>query len=137
MEHPSELLIFNKNYSDESDFGNLIPPSDYFFDLCVEHVKLFSAFFKNSSYSLNIGRTIETICIDSTLKMEGYSDWFIDGPCLDHRKRVLRIIIETLLFRNCKWLNNKKEPESSAKRSKLKGFRHNSSKTLKASDLSC
>lgn len=31
LEHSSEFIFVNKNYSVESDFGNLVPPSDLFF----------------------------------------------------------------------------------------------------------
>lgn len=34
FDHPSEALIFSKNYDENSDFGSLFPPSNLFFEIC-------------------------------------------------------------------------------------------------------
>lgn len=41
----SEMFIFQKNYCSGSDFGNLMAPSDLFFDISKKHIFIFSYIF--------------------------------------------------------------------------------------------
>lgn len=129
----SELLILNKNYNLSSDFGQLVQPLDDFFNICKLHIEIFTFHFKKNPEMTKIAETIENFCIDATTSNQEHRLWFAESPCLSHRKRILRFMLQVLLFKNCKWLNNK--TDSTTKSSKLKIFNHNNQKTLQAKDM--
>lgn len=133
MDQPSELLIFNKNYNINSDFGSLIPPSDEFFEICKFHVSIFTNFFQKHAETKNIAEKIENICIDATMNIEKFSLWFAESDCFHHQKMALRFMIEVLLFKNCKWINNKSA--LTTKENKLKIFKQSKSKSLTPAEM--
>lgn len=101
---PSELFIYEKNYSSDSDFGKLNAPSDIFFNVCKIHIKVFENIFRNNKKQIQIRKFIVEQCIKCTNESTDYSLWFdINNECYVHKTELLNKLIKVLLFKHCKW----------------------------------
>lgn len=99
---PSELLIFAKNYSENSDFGNLFAPSDLIFKICKLHILIFDHFFKTKKEIRFIKNIIIEHCILATEKEN--ETWFKkEGSCYNHKIKILDFLILILIRKHCSW----------------------------------
>lgn len=104
----SEFFIFIKNFSQNSTFGKLHAPTNYFLNLCKLHFSVFQKFFKDYIEIKNIKATIESECIRVTKDSDSYSDWFNEShDCFYHRKDILSFAILVLLRKHCTWRTSK------------------------------
>lgn len=109
LSRPSEHLIFAKNYSKESSFGNLRAPTDLFFNICNIHFGIFKEIFDTKKEIRNIKKYIIEKCIEATKINAKYENWFNkEDPCFQHRKEFLDFGILVLLRKHCKWAIHKK-----------------------------
>lgn len=109
LSRPSEHLIFAKNYSKKSDFGNLFAPTDHFFNICNIHFEIFKEIFDGKKEITNIKKFIIEKCIEATKMSARYEDWFNEeNPCFQHRKDFLDFSILVLLRKHCKWATYKR-----------------------------
>lgn len=97
MNDNSELLLFNKNFYINSDFGSLIPPTDLFFKICELHVEVFTNFFKLHPQVVQISEKICNLCIEATNSKKEIQDWFSVSECKEHRNEAMKILIKILL----------------------------------------
>lgn len=105
---PSELLIFARNYSSNSDFGNLYAPSDTLFNICKIHVAVFQDVFQHQMQIINIKQQIIAECKRITEKDEEYNLWFDEkSECFNHRMAILEFLILVLLRKHCYWATQK------------------------------
>lgn len=101
LSRSSEWLVYYKNFSNTSDFGALIIPTEEFFQVCKTQVQIFKEFFENSAHHENIIKTLVNICSN---KLE---NWYqCDHHCYAHRIKILEFFLLVLLRKNCTWKMN-------------------------------
>lgn len=104
---PSEFFIFAKNFSQNSDFGSLLAPTDEFFSICKFHFKIFHVIFKQRPHMKNIRETMALECIRQTNLRD--PSWFDENYiCFSHRKELLYFALLVLLRKHCSWRMNKR-----------------------------
>lgn len=94
---PSELFLFQKNYSRNSDFGNLNAPSDQFFEISKKHILVFDSIFSGSPDIKHIREKIVEKCKKAT------NEWFSNDSCLDHKMKLVEFLVLVLLRKKCSW----------------------------------
>lgn len=108
MRLKNESFLFYKNYTNNSEFGNLKAPSDTFFEICKSHIKITEQIFITMPQIENIKEYICNICIKHTESQEKFRTWFDkENPCFDHNLKLLDFMILVLLRKKCKWQINK------------------------------
>ena len=84
----SEIFIFEKNYSKDSDFGNLYAPSDDFFYVCRTHVCIFRQIFDFDKSLKNIKQVMVSKCL--TEKSSKNIAWFDqEHSCYSHAVKAI------------------------------------------------
>lgn len=99
---PSEFFIFAKNFSQNSDFGSLLAPTDEFFNICKLHFKVFHTIFRDRPHIRNIRERMALECMRITNLRD--SNWFDEqNQCFEHRKEILYFALLILLRKHCAW----------------------------------
>lgn len=101
-ENISKILIKLKQYENLPPDSGLITPSEKFFNICKDHVQIFSRIYLSAPHILNLRKTIVEHCIEHTRKI--YPDWFHENnKCFDHHIKAVEFFILVLLRKHCKW----------------------------------
>lgn len=104
----SELFLFHKNYDNQSHLNKLTPPSDLFFEISVDHIKIFDKLFFENCHQKGIKKYILDECINFSNSKEKCEEWFnLSHPCYHHRKHLLDYLILLLIRKNSVWFKQK------------------------------
>lgn len=104
----SEHFMFYKNYTNNSDFGSLHPPSEKLFEISKSHINLFANIFKCKPHIKNIKKHICEVCINYTKEKTKFNEWFSDtNPCYDHNIKFLNFLMLVLIRKHSKWTAKK------------------------------
>lgn len=97
----SELLIKNKNFGVNS--LNLINPSDNFFEIFSFQMKCYKVAFNKFASRQNIKKKISDYIIEKTNEKFNWFD--ANDVCFKHRLECLDFTLNTLIYKNSKWLS--------------------------------
>lgn len=104
LSHSSEFLIFYRNYTNNSDFGNLKAPTDAYFEMCKIFLYVFKVMYNESPEMRNIKETIKRKCIEQVAGYEHFSNWFSsENPCREHYCEILDFFLLILLRKHAQW----------------------------------
>jgi len=102
LNSPSEIVIAEKNFSNDSEFGKLISPSDIFFNVCKIHIKVFVNIYNINKNQEHIKEFIKSKCVTCTGESD-FSSWFDENDeCYSHNMLMLDKLIRVLLYKHCK-----------------------------------
>lgn len=108
LEDKSELFLFHKNFSSNSDFGKLTAPTEYFFQVMKFNYNIFVKIITTSPNIKCLKETIKNKGIALTKESLEFREWFEENNiCFQHRINALDYFIEILLKKHCQWETEK------------------------------
>lgn len=118
---PSESLIKSKNFFIGENI-KLTAPSDIFFELFTEQIKVFESLWLKKCHEYNIVQKIVDKCIKSTYKK--FDPLFSEEySCREHMVEILKYTILILVRKHATWtckkfLNDKKKGKNSSSKTR-------------------
>lgn len=111
----SEVFIKLKEFEHSKEGNILMWPTEKYFNICQTYVKIFTKYFEERPFVSNVKQHIVERCKTITNLMSG--DWFDENhPCYPHRLYILDIFIVVLLWKNCKWVQEKNKTHKDPKK---------------------